>query len=138
MEEWHTLTHDVELLEHPETPVFKDGQVPSEAELHEILRQRRMERQPELAAQLDEIANWLYNLLGKKGEKDVKGIVRAINNRCNDWFKVLQRRWPQHKDRHWFCGSTPSIQANDVSLHHRASHEHSRNDYQEGHKTIRR
>ena len=60
----------------------------------------RMERQPDLAAQLDEIANWLYDLLGKKGEKDVQGIVRAIHNRCNDWFKVLQRRWPQHKDRH--------------------------------------
>jgi hypothetical protein len=59
-----------------------------------------MERQPDLAAQLDEVANWLYELLGQKGEKDVKGIVRAINNRCNDWFKVLQRRWPQHKDRH--------------------------------------
>ena len=100
MEEWHTLTHDIELLMHPEKPVFKEGQVPSGAELHEILRQRRMERQPELAAQLDEIANWLYDLLGKKGEKDVKGIVRAINNHCNDWFKVLQRRWPQHKDRH--------------------------------------
>ena len=67
MEEWHTLTHDIELLMHPEKPVFKDGQVPSEAELHEILRQRRMERQPELAAQLDERANWLYDLLGKKG-----------------------------------------------------------------------
>ena len=55
--------------------------MPSEAELQEIRRQRRMERQPELAAQLDEIANWLYDLLGKKGEKDVQGIVRAINNR---------------------------------------------------------
>ena len=96
MEEWHTLTHDIELLTHPETPVFKEGQVPSEAELHELLRLRRMERQPDLAAQLDEIANWLYDLLGKKGEKDVKGVVRATNNRCNDWFKVLQRRWPQH------------------------------------------
>ena len=100
MEEWHTLTHDIELLTHPETPVFKEGQVPSEAELHELLRLRRMERQPELAVQLDEIANWLHDLLGKKGEKDVQGIVRAINKRCNDWFKVLQRRWPQHKDRH--------------------------------------
>ena len=38
MEEWHTLTHDVERLMHPETLVFKDGQVPGEAELHEILR----------------------------------------------------------------------------------------------------
>ena len=53
MEEWHTLTHDTELLMHPEKPVFKDGQVPSEAELHELLRLRRMERQPDLAAQLD-------------------------------------------------------------------------------------
>ena len=68
---------------HPEKPIFKDGQVSSEAELHELLRLRRMERQPDLAAQLDEIANWLYDLLGKKGEKDVQGIVRAINNRCN-------------------------------------------------------
>ena len=100
MEEWHTLTHDVELLMHQEKPVFKDGQVPSEAEIHELLRLRRMERQPELAAQLDEIANWLYDLLGKKGNKEVQGIVRAIHKRCNDWFKVLQRRWPQHKDRH--------------------------------------
>ena len=49
---------------------------------------------------MDEIANWLYDLLSKKGEKDVQGIVRAIHNRCNDWFNVLQRRWPQHKDRH--------------------------------------
>ena len=39
-------------------------------------------------------------IFGQEGEKDVQGIVRAINNRCNDWFKVLQRRWPQHKDRH--------------------------------------
>ena len=100
MEEWDTLTHDTELLMHPEKRVFKQGQVPSEAKLHELLRLRRMERQPELAAQLDEIANWLYDLLGKKDEKDVKGIVRAINKRCNDWFKVLQRRSPQHKDRH--------------------------------------
>ena len=81
MEEWHTLTHDVELLMHPEKPVFKDDRTPSETELHEILRQRRMERQPDLAAQLDEIANWLHDLLGKKGEKDVKGIVRAFNHR---------------------------------------------------------
>ena len=94
------MTHDIELLMHPEKPVFKDGQVPSEAEIHELLRLRRMERQPELAAQLDEIADWLYDLLGKKGNKDIKGIVRAIHKRCNDWFKVLQRRWPQHKDRH--------------------------------------
>ena len=64
---------------HPEKPIFKDGQVSSEAELHELLRLRRMERQPDLAAQLDEIADWIYNLLGKKGEKDVQGIVRAIN-----------------------------------------------------------
>ena len=69
MEEWHTLTHDIELLTHPETPVFKDGQVPSEAQLHEILRLRRMEHQPELAAPFGEIANWLYDLLGKKGKK---------------------------------------------------------------------
>ena len=85
MEEWHTLTHDVELLMHPESPVFKDGQAPSEAVMEELRRQRRMEREPELAAQLDEIANWLYDLLSKKGEKDVQGIVRAIKNRCNDW-----------------------------------------------------
>jgi hypothetical protein len=30
----------------------------------------------------------------------VKGIVRAIHNRCDAWFKVLQRRWPQRKDQH--------------------------------------
>ena len=98
-EEWQTLTHDIELLAHPEKPVFKDDRAPSEVEMYEILRQRRMERQPELAAQLDEIANWLYDLLQKKGEKDMGGIVRAVQKRCNDWFKVLQRRWPQTKDR---------------------------------------
>ena len=43
MEEWHTLTHDVELLEHPEKPIFKDDRTPSEVELHEIHRLRRME-----------------------------------------------------------------------------------------------
>ena len=100
LEEWHTLTHDTELLVHPETPIFKEGQAPTESELQELVRRRRMERQPELEAQLDNIAKWLYDLLIKKGKKDVQGIVRAINNRCNDWFKVLQRRWPQSKDRH--------------------------------------
>ena len=99
MEEWCTLTHDVELAVHPETPLFKDGQAPNETELSQILWLRRMERQPELAAQLDEIAKWLHDLLLKKGEKDIRGIVRAIQTRCNTWFEVLQRRWPQHKDR---------------------------------------
>ena len=99
MEEWCTLTHDVELAVHPETPLFKDGQVPNETELSQILWLRRMERQPELAAQLDEIAKWLHALLLKKGEKDIRGIVRSINKSCNAWFEVLQRRWPQHKDR---------------------------------------
>ncbi len=88
MEEWCTLTHDVELAVHPETPLFKDGQVPNETELSQILWLRRMERQPELAAQLDEIAKWLHALLLKKGEKDIRGIVRAINNCCNKWFEV--------------------------------------------------
>ena len=100
MEEWCTLTHDVELAVHPETPLFKDGQAPNETELSQILWLRRMERQPELAAQLDEIAKWLHALLLKKGEKDIRGIVRAIQTRCNAWFDVLQRRWPQRKDRH--------------------------------------
>ena len=62
MEEWHTLTHDTELLMHPEKPILKDGKVLSEVELYELLRLRRMERQPDLAAQLDEIAHWLYDL----------------------------------------------------------------------------
>ena len=42
LEEWQTLTHDVELLMHPEKPAFKGGQVPSEGELHELHRLRRM------------------------------------------------------------------------------------------------
>ena len=89
MEELCTLTHDVELAVHPETPLFKDGKAPNETELSQILWLRRMERQPELAAQLDEIAKWLHDLLLKKGEKDSRGIVRAINQRCNTWFEVL-------------------------------------------------
>ena len=100
MEELGTLTHDVELFKHPEKPLLKDGIAPNEMQLQELMWLRRMERQPELAAQLDEVAQWLHDLLLKKGEKDTRGIVRAINNRCNDWFQVLQRRWPQHKDRH--------------------------------------
>ena len=31
MEEWHTLTHDIELLTHPETPTFTDGRAPNES-----------------------------------------------------------------------------------------------------------
>lgn len=51
MEEWHTVTDDVELRMHPEKPVFiKNGRVPHEIELHEIPRQRRMELQPKLVA----------------------------------------------------------------------------------------
>ena len=72
MEEWHALTHDTELVMHPEKPILKDGQELSDVQLHELLRLRRMERQPELAAQLDEIAQWLCDLLGKTGRKTCK------------------------------------------------------------------
>ena len=65
LEERHTLNHDTELLVHPYTPIFKDGQTTTEAELHELLRLRRMERQPDLAAHLDVIAKWLYDILTK-------------------------------------------------------------------------
>ena len=80
MEEWSTLTHDVELAKHPEKPLFKDGIAPNETELQEIMWLRRMERQPEMAAQLDEIAKWLHELLLKKGEKDIRGMVRASHS----------------------------------------------------------
>ena len=46
----------------PETPIFKEGQAPTEAELQELVRRRRMERQPDLEAQLDVITNWLYDI----------------------------------------------------------------------------
>jgi len=29
----------------------------------------------------------------------MQGLVRTIKNRCSEWFKVLQRRGPQHEDR---------------------------------------
>ena len=76
LEEWQTISHDAEFAEHPEKPIFKDEHaVFTEAEQFELRRLRRMERQPELGAQLDEIANWLYDLLTKKGKKEVSGIV---------------------------------------------------------------
>ena len=92
MEELGTLTHDVELFKHPEKPLLKVGVAPNEMQLQELMWLRRMERQPELAAQLDEVAQWLHDLLLKKGEKDIRGIVRSIQTRCNAWFQVLQRR----------------------------------------------
>jgi hypothetical protein len=62
LEEWGTLTHDVELAEHPEKTLFEDDLAPNETDIQEIMWLRRTERQPELAAQVDEIAKWLHEL----------------------------------------------------------------------------
>ena len=81
LEQWHTITHDVELEMHPETLLLKEGVELSEDEINELRRQRRMERQPQLSAELDQIVMWLHDLLMKKGRKTIQEIVRAIQNR---------------------------------------------------------
>lgn len=86
------MSHVIELLTHPETPVFKERQAPCEVELHERVRLRRMERQPVHAAQWDDLTNCLYNVLHEKGEKVVQGIARFFNHRCNNWLKVPPHR----------------------------------------------
>ena len=70
LEQWHTLTHDVELQMHPETLVLKEGVELSEVQMDELQRQRRMQRQPQLSTELDQIVNWRHDLLKKKGRKD--------------------------------------------------------------------
>ena len=94
LEQWHTITHDVELEMHPETLLLKEGVELSEDEINELRRQRRMERQSELSAELDQIVMWLHDLLKKKGRKTIQEIVRSINNGKNTWFDVLFRVWP--------------------------------------------
>ena len=94
LEQWHTITHDVELEMHPETLLLKEGVELSEDEMNELRRQRRMERQPELSAELDQIVIWLHDLLKKKGRKTIQEIVRSIHNGKNTWFDVLFQMWP--------------------------------------------
>ena len=81
LEQWHTISHDVELEMHPETLLLKEGVELSEDEINELRRQRRMERQPELSAELDQIVIWLHDILKKKGRKTIQLTVRAIENR---------------------------------------------------------
>ena len=47
-----------------------------------------------MSAELDQIVNWLYDLLKKKGRKTIQEIVRSIHNGKNTWFDVLFRMWP--------------------------------------------
>ena len=58
---------------HPETLVLKEGVELSEVQMNELQRQRRMQRQPQLAAELDQIVNWLHDLLKKKRQEDHPG-----------------------------------------------------------------
>ena len=97
LEQWHTITHDVELEMHPETLLLKEGVELSEDEINELRRQRRMERQPELSAELDQIVIWLHDILKKKGRKTIQEIVRAVHNRetrIAKSFDVLFQMWP--------------------------------------------
>ena len=73
------------------------GVVLSEVQMDEFRRQRRVERQPQLSAQVDQIVNWLHDLLMKKGRKTIQEIVRAVNTRetrIAKSFDVLFRVWP--------------------------------------------
>ena len=80
---------------HPETLVLKEGVELSEVQMDELQRQRRMQRQPQLSAELDQIVNWLHDLLKKKGRKTTPEIVRAIENRrIAKNFDVLFQMWP--------------------------------------------
>ena len=65
--------------------------------MNELQRQRRMERQPQLSAELDQIIMWLHDLLKKKGRKTIQEIVRAIayrEKRIAKSFDVLFQMWP--------------------------------------------
>ena len=87
----------MELKQHPETLVLKKGVELSDVQVDELQRQMRMERQPQLSAEVGQIVNWLYDILKKKGRKTIQEIVRAINNRDTciaKSFDVLFQMWP--------------------------------------------
>lgn len=119
-----TLKDDVELLMHPVTPVFKEGHAPSEVEVHELARLRRMELQPELAAQLDEIAIWLYDLFHRKDDTIRANFGPHHPEALQQLMQGSAAPLASAQGPSRLRGSTPPIQGHAVSLHQSAPHHH--------------